>query len=121
MKLSEYQIENLFDQYYDLVANEKLMTFRQFRNALKSISKNTRTQINIELVDMLNTLLEDEDLTDEKLRDASEGLLPNLADNLNACIAEDLCLGNIDLSDSVKTFKIGDSAKLRDEISKSKN
>lgn len=31
----------------------------------------------------LNILLEDEDLTDEKLKKASEGLLPNLATELN--------------------------------------
>lgn len=31
----------------------------------------------------LNKLIEDEDLTDEQLREASEGLLPNLATELN--------------------------------------
>lgn len=36
-----------------------------------------------ELLDRLNLLLSDDDLTDEKLRRASEGLLPNLADCLN--------------------------------------
>lgn len=36
------------------------------------------------LTDQLNNLLADEDLDDDKLRDASEGLLPNLADELNA-------------------------------------
>ena len=36
------------------------------------------------LTDALNDLLADEDLTDEKLRDAAEGLLPTLADALRA-------------------------------------
>lgn len=35
------------------------------------------------LADQLNALLWDEDLTDEKLREASEGLLPRIADYLN--------------------------------------
>lgn len=39
----------------------------------------------IKLIDQLNALLMDEDLTDEKLREASEGLLPNLVDYLNGC------------------------------------
>lgn len=39
----------------------------------------------IQLIKNLNLLVQDEDLTDEKLRDASEGLLPNLADYLNGC------------------------------------
>lgn len=34
-------------------------------------------------VEELNKLLSDEDLTDEKLREASERLLPNIADFLN--------------------------------------
>lgn len=39
--------------------------------------------MNKKLVNQLNQLLSDEDLTDEKLREASECLLPNLADVLN--------------------------------------
>lgn len=39
----------------------------------------------IKLLEMLNNLIQDEDLTNEKLREASEGLLPNLADYLNGC------------------------------------
>ncbi len=37
------------------------------------------------LRDRLNDLILDEDLDDEKLREASEGLLPNIADFLNGC------------------------------------
>lgn len=39
-----------------------------------------------ELRNELNSLLQDEDLTDEKLREASEGLLPIIADYLNNLI-----------------------------------
>lgn len=35
------------------------------------------------LTESLNTLISDEDLTSEKLQEASESLLPNLADELN--------------------------------------
>lgn len=45
--------------------------------------------MNKKLVNQLNQLLSDEDLTDEKLREASEGLLPNIADMLNADIRKD--------------------------------
>lgn len=38
-----------------------------------------------ELTDRLNALILDEDLDDEKLREASEGLLPNILDFLNGC------------------------------------
>lgn len=51
--------------------------------------------MNKKLVNQLNQLLSDEDLTDEKLREASEGLLPNIADILNADIrAEQSLLDN---------------------------
>ena len=35
------------------------------------------------LSEQLRILMQDEDLTDEKLRDASEGLLPKISDFLN--------------------------------------
>ena len=38
-----------------------------------------------ELTDDLQRLIGNEDLTDEDLRDASEGLLPSLCDALSAC------------------------------------
>lgn len=39
-----------------------------------------------QLAERLNNLLSDEDLTDDKLREASEGLLPNIADFLNGAL-----------------------------------
>lgn len=48
--------------------------------------------MNKKLVNQLNELLSDEDLTDEKLREASEGLLPNIADILNADIGSEQSL-----------------------------
>lgn len=41
----------------------------------------------IKLIGELDRLLQDEDLTDEKMRNAFEGLLPNLSDCLNGCSA----------------------------------
>lgn len=47
----------------------------------KTKTMNTRK----ELTDRLSALILDEDLDDGKLREASEGLLPNLLDFLNGC------------------------------------
>lgn len=58
----------------------------------------------ISLVGELNILLQDEDLTNEKLREASESLLPRIANYLNdqKRFFDLIENGNITINDTIK-------------------